>query len=98
MNQNTPTDPIALQPVIIAGGSGTRLWPLSRAHYPKQFLALQGPQSLFQLAVRRLGALAADDIAVAPACVVGHFVSVLTGLFCAYPPIEPEPSAAYVPG
>ena len=72
MNQNTPTGPIALQPVIIAGGSGTRLWPLSRAHYPKQFLALQGPQSLFQLAVRRLGALAADDIAVAPACVVGN--------------------------
>jgi mannose-1-phosphate guanylyltransferase/mannose-6-phosphate isomerase len=72
MTRNTPTDPIALQPVIIAGGSGTRLWPLSRAHYPKQFLALQGPQSLFQLAVRRLGALAAADIAVAPACVIGN--------------------------
>ena len=33
---------IDLQPVIIAGGSGTRLWPLSRALHPKQFLALHG--------------------------------------------------------
>ncbi|MEY4765032.1 MAG: hypothetical protein RI907_1705, partial [Pseudomonadota bacterium] len=37
-------------PVIMAGGSGTRLWPLSRALYPKQFLVLQGNQSLFQMA------------------------------------------------
>ena len=41
---------IDLQPVIIAGGSGTRLWPLSRAGYPKQFLALHGKSSLFQQA------------------------------------------------
>ena len=31
---------ILVQPVIMAGGSGTRLWPLSRAQYPKQFLVL----------------------------------------------------------
>jgi hypothetical protein len=42
-----------LQPVIMAGGSGTRLWPLSRAGYPKQFLVLAGNRSLFQQAVRR---------------------------------------------
>ena len=46
--------PIDLQPVIIAGGSGTRLWPLSRSTYPKQFLALHGRHSLFQQAALRL--------------------------------------------
>ncbi len=35
-------------PVIMAGGSGTRLWPLSREQYPKQFLPLLGPHSLLQ--------------------------------------------------
>ena len=50
-------------PVIIAGGSGTRLWPLSRALYPKQFLALGGQRTLFQEAAGRLAALAGDDIA-----------------------------------
>ncbi|HAZ95464.1 MAG TPA: hypothetical protein DCW94_07230, partial [Porticoccaceae bacterium] len=34
-----------LQPVIIAGGSGTRLWPLSRKLYPKQFLPLTGDKT-----------------------------------------------------
>ena len=63
---------IDLQPVIIAGGSGTRLWPLSRATYPKQFLALQGKLSLFQQAARRLQALAAADIRVDGLCVVGN--------------------------
>jgi len=31
-----------IKPIIMAGGSGTRLWPLSRAAHPKQFLALYG--------------------------------------------------------
>ncbi|ARN24020.1 mannose-1-phosphate guanylyltransferase/mannose-6-phosphate isomerase [Piscinibacter gummiphilus] len=38
----------------MAGGSGTRLWPLSRAGFPKQFLVLQGDSSLFQDAVQRV--------------------------------------------
>jgi mannose-1-phosphate guanylyltransferase/mannose-6-phosphate isomerase len=59
-------------PVIMAGGSGTRLWPLSRALYPKQFLALNGPQTLFQQAHLRLKGLGAEDIAVAPPCIVGN--------------------------
>ena len=64
--------PIDLQPVIIAGGSGTRLWPLSRSGYPKQFLALHGKHSLFQQAALRLQALAAPDIRVGGLCVVGN--------------------------
>ena len=65
-------NPIDLQPVIIAGGSGTRLWPLSRAGHPKQFLALQGPLSLFQQAARRLQSLDGADIRVGELCVVGN--------------------------
>ncbi len=46
-----------LQPVIIAGGSGTRLWPLSRQLYPKQFLPLLGQQTMLQLTLQRLQGL-----------------------------------------
>jgi len=63
---------IDTQPVIMAGGSGTRLWPLSRAGYPKQFLVLNGNTSLFQQAAERLAALGAEDIAVNPPIVVGN--------------------------
>ncbi|MFZ8941840.1 MAG: sugar phosphate nucleotidyltransferase, partial [Gemmobacter sp.] len=41
-------------PVLLCGGSGTRLWPLSRRGFPKQFTALVGEESLFQAAARRL--------------------------------------------
>ena len=41
-------------PVILCGGSGTRLWPLSRKSYPKQFSTFLGDQSLFQATARRL--------------------------------------------
>lgn len=40
--------------VILAGGSGSRLWPLSRQHLPKQFLALDGASSLLQTTINRL--------------------------------------------
>ncbi|MEM1130510.1 MAG: mannose-1-phosphate guanylyltransferase/mannose-6-phosphate isomerase [Pseudomonadota bacterium] len=43
-----------LYPVIMCGGSGTRLWPLSRASYPKQFGRILGQTSLFQKTVSRL--------------------------------------------
>ncbi|MCD2339656.1 mannose-1-phosphate guanylyltransferase/mannose-6-phosphate isomerase [Ideonella azotifigens] len=66
------SSPIPVLPVIMAGGSGTRLWPLSRAGFPKQFLVLSGDDSLFQQAAQRLAGLAADDIAVAPLVVVGN--------------------------
>jgi len=48
---------IQVIPVILCGGSGTRLWPLSRASHPKQFLALSGTKTLFQQALDRLIAL-----------------------------------------
>ena len=57
--------PIKVLPVVMAGGSGTRLWPLSRAQHPKQFLVLQGNRSLFQQAASRITDLAAHDIAMA---------------------------------
>lgn len=44
-----------ITPVILCGGSGERLWPLSRKNYPKQFLNLVGKGSLFQQAATRLG-------------------------------------------
>jgi mannose-1-phosphate guanylyltransferase/mannose-6-phosphate isomerase len=40
--------PTLIQPVILCGGSGTRLWPLSREHYPKQLHALHGQRTLLQ--------------------------------------------------
>jgi len=66
------TSTVSILPVIMAGGSGTRLWPLSRAGFPKQFLVLSGDNSLFQQAAQRLAALAAPDITVAPLLVVGN--------------------------
>ena len=41
-------------PFILSGGAGTRLWPLSREAFPKQFHRLIGPHSLFQDTCRRL--------------------------------------------
>lgn len=64
------TKKIKAQPVILCGGSGTRLWPLSRAGFPKQFLSLTGTESLFQQAALRLVALGATDIDVAKPIIV----------------------------
>jgi mannose-1-phosphate guanylyltransferase/mannose-6-phosphate isomerase len=43
-----------IHPLLLCGGSGTRLWPLSRKSYPKQFTKLTGEESLFQASARRL--------------------------------------------
>ncbi|MEB0015309.1 sugar phosphate nucleotidyltransferase, partial [Glaciimonas sp. Cout2] len=45
---------LPLIPVILCGGSGTRLWPLSRDTYPKQYLRLLGGESLLQQTKQRL--------------------------------------------
>ena len=46
-----------LHAVVMAGGSGTRFWPASRAALPKQLLALAGPRTLLQDTVARLAGL-----------------------------------------
>ena len=51
-----------LQPVILSGGSGTRLWPLSRSYQPKQFLQLTGGDSLLQATSSRLAAMPGVDL------------------------------------
>ncbi len=48
-----------LIPVILSGGSGSRLWPLSRRHYPKQFLPLVGDKTLLQETVSRVAQIPA---------------------------------------
>ena len=60
-------------PVILCGGSGTRLWPLSRSGFPKQFLVLSGDgssQSLFQQAVQRIHSVASASITLGETLVV----------------------------
>lgn len=56
-----------IQPVILSGGSGTRLWPLSREQMPKQFLRLTSCQSLLQQTLARLAGLDAQ-----PPMLMGH--------------------------
>lgn len=52
---------MAIYPVILSGGAGTRLWPASRDHRPKQFLSLAGDTSLFQETVARIAPLTGDS-------------------------------------
>lgn len=64
------TNQLKVQPVILCGGSGSRMWPLSRAGFPKQFLSLAGEESLFQQAAKRLLGLAAEDFEIAAPFIV----------------------------
>jgi len=69
--------------VILAGGSGTRLWPLSRQHLPKQFLKLAGEESLLAATMSRLNPIITpDDIWVvsSEAHAAGEAFSALNGL------------------
>ena len=54
---------LLVQPVVLSGGSGTRLWPLSREKYPKQLLPLIGEDSLLQATVRRTEGIAGATLA-----------------------------------
>ncbi len=58
--------PARLQPVILCGGSGTRLWPLSREQYPKQLLALNGERTLLQDTLLRCESLGGEDEKAVP--------------------------------
>jgi mannose-1-phosphate guanylyltransferase/mannose-6-phosphate isomerase len=73
MNSSNNSNKIPVQPVVMAGGSGTRLWPLSRAAYPKQFLVLTADnRSLYQQAVERLQRLASGAFDIAAPITVGN--------------------------
>lgn len=61
--------PLRLYPVILSGGSGTRLWPLSREEFPKQLQPLTGERSLLQETAQRLGA-AMPGLSVQPPIIV----------------------------
>ncbi|MDQ2733493.1 MAG: mannose-1-phosphate guanylyltransferase/mannose-6-phosphate isomerase [Pseudomonadota bacterium] len=65
---------VAVVPVILAGGSGTRLWPLSRALHPKQYLSLgvDGETTLFQQAALRVASIASAGVDVESPCVVAN--------------------------
>lgn len=60
---------MAIQPIILAGGTGSRLWPLSRELYPKQVISLTGELSLLQTTVQRVAQL---ENALTPIIVVGE--------------------------
>ena len=61
-----------LQAVVLCGGAGTRLWPLSREAFPKQLLALDGSQSMLQVTATRLDGLATERGLVAAPILVGN--------------------------
>jgi mannose-1-phosphate guanylyltransferase / mannose-6-phosphate isomerase len=66
MNELRESPMSQLQPVLLSGGSGTRLWPLSREAYPKQFLPLVGDDTMLQATWRRVAGIAdAPPIVVA---------------------------------
>jgi len=62
-----------VQPVILCGGSGTRLWPLSREQYPKQLLCLNGERTMLQATALRLSGLSlSNSDSLAAAMLVGN--------------------------
>jgi len=64
-SKTLPSTMPPIHPVILCGGSGTRLWPLSRKSLPKQFVPLIGSQSLLQLTLQRVAALGTSVTLVA---------------------------------
>lgn len=60
-----------IYPVIMAGGSGTRLWPVSRSHHPKQFQRMLGERSMFQETARRVQGEAGHHRFAAPSVIGG---------------------------
>ncbi|MEM5325560.1 mannose-1-phosphate guanylyltransferase/mannose-6-phosphate isomerase [Paraburkholderia sp. JHI2823] len=60
-------------PVVLAGGSGTRLWPMSREHFPKQLIGVVGSDTLLQATVHRLDGFSPEwQVASAPIVVCGE--------------------------
>jgi mannose-1-phosphate guanylyltransferase/mannose-6-phosphate isomerase len=83
-----------IHPVLLCGGSGTRLWPLSRKSYPKQFVKLTGDESLYQASARRLSGVGfAEPTIVTAADFRFIVIEQLAGLEIAPADILIEPSA-----
>ena len=79
-----------IHPVLLCGGSGTRLWPLSRKSYPKQFARITGEASLFQASARRLS----GDGFAAPSVITGvDFRFIVTEQLAA---VEMSPAAILI--
>ena len=76
-----------LIPVVLSGGSGSRLWPLSRAMRPKQFLGVTEDASLFQLTLQRLQGITAE--AMRPIVVANNDHRFLVGEQCREAGVEP---------
>jgi len=71
-----------LIPVVLSGGSGSRLWPLSRALRPKQFLSITDEATLFQLTLQRLHGIQGDGEAMCPIVVANDDHRFLVGEQC----------------
>jgi len=65
-------DKVYISPVILSGGSGSRLWPLSREEYPKQFLSFLDSNSLFQDGISRIKTIANKKIEIDDILVVAN--------------------------
>lgn len=83
-----------VHPVILSGGSGTRLWPLSRAEYPKQMLALTGQHSMLQATALRAAALPGAQAAIVVTSDAHHLLAQQQLMQAGCPPaciwLEPE--------
>ncbi len=75
-----------LCPVVLAGGSGTRLWPLSRELYPKQFLPLTGEKTMLQHVLERVGDLPHDP----PIILCNHEYRFIVTEQCRQSDMEPQ--------
>ena len=71
-----------LIPVVLSGGSGSRLWPLSRALRPKQFLSITDEATLFQLTLQRLQGIQGEGVAMRPIVVANNDHRFLAGEQC----------------
>jgi hypothetical protein len=61
------TEKFNIQPVVLCGGSGARLWPLSLSGFPQQFLCMTGTERLLQQAAQRLMDLETENLQIANA-------------------------------
>jgi len=78
---------IPIQSIILAGGVGTRLWPLSRRHFPKQFLSFD-TRSLFQMTYERARRLSGDEGITVVTNTIHRYIVMnqLEAIGCAIPP------------